>query len=129
MKCFNHRELDAIAVCKHCARALCSSCVMDVEGIASCKGKCETAVAATLAEVELHRRNLDLQVPIWNGLARFCYAMAFVMGGFGIYALVALPDPPGVSLLPFSMGIVLCLSAYGFQRYARDLKRRVTTTP
>ncbi len=129
MKCFNHRELDAIAVCKHCGRALCSTCVSDVGGISSCKGKCEAAVAATLAEVEQHRRSLDLQGPIWNGLARFCYLLGLVMGGFGAYALFALAQPPAVSLLPLTIGFVLCLSGYGFQRYAVELKRRVTTIP
>ena len=129
MKCFNHRDMDAIAVCRHCGRALCSACVNDVGGIASCKGKCEAEAAATLAEVELRRRNLNLQVPIWNGLARFCYAVGLVMGGFGVYALVFMSERVEVALLPIAMGVVLSLSAYGFQCYARELKRRVTTTP
>lgn len=129
MKCFNHRELDAIAVCKHCGKALCSACMADVKGVASCKGMCESAAAATLVQAELARCNLELQVPIWNGVARFCYAMGLGMGGFGIFALINSVGIPETAFLPIGMGVVLCLSAYGFQRYARELKRKTSTNP
>jgi len=53
MKCFNHRELEAIAVCKHCGRALCPNCIAEVELLAACKGRCEVEV---LAIVDAHQR-------------------------------------------------------------------------
>ena len=46
MKCFNHRQADALATCKHCCRALCQDCLTDVRGAVSCRGTCEGPVAA-----------------------------------------------------------------------------------
>lgn len=129
MKCFNHRELDAIAVCKHCGKALCSQCLPEIREIAACKGRCEAAVSIAMSDEELRRRNLDMQTRIWNGLSRFNYALGFVMGGFGAYDFVVSLGPRSGALMLIALGFALCLSAYGFQRYAQELKRRITPTP
>src|SRR5580658_9442633 len=46
MRCFNHPEVDAVAICKSCSRALCHECVSEVGKSASCKNRCEADVAA-----------------------------------------------------------------------------------
>src|SRR5262249_54137422 len=57
MKCFNHREADALAVCKHCCRALCHECVAEIQGAVSCRGDCEKHVAAFVRwSVQVSRR-------------------------------------------------------------------------
>jgi len=45
MKCFNHPNVDAVAVCKSCGRALCHDCSADVSPGIACKEKCEEDVA------------------------------------------------------------------------------------
>ncbi len=44
MKCFQHRDLDAVAVCKHCAKGLCSACAAEGQGGISCGGACAEEV-------------------------------------------------------------------------------------
>lgn len=46
MKCFYHRETDAVALCKSCSRALCSDCAADVPPGTACRNRCEDDVAA-----------------------------------------------------------------------------------
>src|SRR5882724_3744284 len=45
MKCFTHSNVDAVALCKSCGRALCLECVTEVGLSCSCKGRSETVVA------------------------------------------------------------------------------------
>jgi len=44
MKCFQHRDVDAVAVCKHCAKALCAECAAEGKGGISCGGACAEEV-------------------------------------------------------------------------------------
>ena len=46
MKCFNHPEVDAVGLCKSCARGLCHHCISEVGTSVSCKNRCEADVAA-----------------------------------------------------------------------------------
>lgn len=38
MKCFNHHDRDAFAVCKACGKALCLECAEEYKGEFICKG-------------------------------------------------------------------------------------------
>jgi hypothetical protein len=46
MRCFTHREIEAVAVCRGCGRGTCSECLTDVGGVIACRGRCEGRVAA-----------------------------------------------------------------------------------
>ena len=46
MKCFNHRDADAIGICKACQKALCAECANDLDHGLACKDKHETEVEA-----------------------------------------------------------------------------------
>lgn len=45
MKCFNHPTVDAVALCKFCARALCRDCATEVNKSCCCRNRCESEVA------------------------------------------------------------------------------------
>ena len=55
MKCFNHSSVDAVGVCRSCGRALCHECITEVGLSCSCKGQCESVVAAMNDLVERGR--------------------------------------------------------------------------
>jgi hypothetical protein len=45
MKCFSHRDVDAIGSCKYCCKGLCSRCFAEnASGLLSCRGVCEEKV-------------------------------------------------------------------------------------
>ena len=44
MKCIQHSEHDAVAVCLACGRALCPQCVAFSGDAAACAGRCESTV-------------------------------------------------------------------------------------
>lgn len=48
MKCYYHRDIDAVAVCTGCGKGLCQRCAVDVGGIVHCR-ECSTTSAARRA--------------------------------------------------------------------------------
>ena len=93
MKCFNHRELDAIAVCKHCGKAVCSQCLADTgEGVA-CRGLCENKVC----------KNLDQQNELFRSTKVPYYALAvfLALGGFGFLGFASPGGRYEPGLTPF----------------------------
>ncbi len=61
MKCFNHHALDAIGCCKNCGKGLCSTCAVDLQFALSCRGECESELAAIRAQISRTRKLLDTQ--------------------------------------------------------------------
>jgi hypothetical protein len=46
MRCFYHRDTDAIAVCRHCGRGVCDACAAEVNKVSACRDRCEADVRA-----------------------------------------------------------------------------------
>ena len=46
MRCFYHRELESIGICKNCGRGLCPACAAEVENGLACRQLCEAEVRA-----------------------------------------------------------------------------------
>ena len=44
MHCFNHQDIDAVGVCKHCGKGLCPSCLTDLGYGLACRDSHEQAV-------------------------------------------------------------------------------------
>jgi hypothetical protein len=57
MKCSNHTDKDASAVCTACGRALCSECTTFVRDSAACVSRCEAVVES---ERSMRDRNIDI---------------------------------------------------------------------
>jgi hypothetical protein len=49
MRCYYHRDVEAIATCRNCCRGLCDACTADVSKLSACRGRCEADVAAVRA--------------------------------------------------------------------------------
>ena len=57
MKCSNHHEADAVAVCNLCCRGLCKDCVTFVRDSAACLNRCEAIVEV---EKSVRIRNFNI---------------------------------------------------------------------
>lgn len=47
MKCYKHRNSDAIGICKSCGKALCEECAVDLDFAITCPGDCEERASAS----------------------------------------------------------------------------------
>ena len=109
MKCFNHRELDALAVCKHCGRALCANCSAEVGLAVACKGRCEAEVASIL---DLHQRGKTAYDKAAASHSKNGVFIGLMGLGFTLFGLVGWGNGGGF-MLPMGL-LFLVSSAFSF---------------
>jgi hypothetical protein len=90
MRCFYHRNEEAVGSCKGCHKGLCGECAVDVGGGLACRAQCEDQVRSVN---QLVNRNIRIS-PIneeligrhqrrqWAG-AIFCVAAGVLVGMMG----------------------------------------------
>ena len=88
MKCFSHRNSDAVAVCRSCGRALCSDCIAEVGLSCACINRCEADVAK-FNEMLTRGRPEPVNPANLFGYDRVIFLMALGVGFvcFGLYGL------------------------------------------
>lgn len=103
MRCFNHSEREAVAICKSCNKGLCKECAVEVDNGIACKGKCEE-------EVIFLNQMLQKSKGVHNKTAQSLYTACFIyfaMGvvfiGFGFYTEI----PPLKPFLLIMGGIMI----------------------
>jgi hypothetical protein len=63
MKCFNHKDVDAVGICKNCNRGLCHDCLIDIKYGIACKNGCADEV---IAVEKLIQRNINTSSKKYN---------------------------------------------------------------
>lgn len=120
MKCFNHSQADAIAVCVNCGKALCSACILkSAGGKLVCSQPCSESITAADLTVSYLR---DRTAKGWSLLA---YALLFPVSF--VFLLVALFSAWEEEwfLAFFLAPIVLILTLAGF--WCRNLGKKMTS--
>ena len=90
MKCFYHRDRDAVGSCKSCGKGLCSECAVDLGKGLACHGRCEEDAKAVIALIDQNIKMspkavklLDVGRRARTGTATFNFVMGaiFVLWG------------------------------------------------
>jgi hypothetical protein len=124
MECFAHPGIAAVAVCKHCGKAACRSCVVDAGGSVACSTRCAKEV---LEHEEMTQRAKKIyglgeakrKVP--SGFVMWI-VLGTVFFGWGVYNSVGARSIDWFSLL---MGVTfLGLGVFAYVR-GRDIGLRV----
>lgn len=115
MKCYYHPQVDAVAVCKHCHKGLCTECALDVGGGMACK----TSPDNCPAEVKFYNQTLARSKRSYlTGRRNYGqWALLIAVPGivFTLYGLSSASGDMrlvGAALLP--VGIILLLLALFF---------------
>ena len=97
MKCFNHNDKDAIAVCRSCGKGLCSECLVDTGNGIACKGKCEKTVKLIMDGInEIEKETSPLIIAL---------SVAFIfIGAMGVIGYIADRSKYGLS---YGIGFLL----------------------
>jgi len=82
MKCFHHRDSDAIGTCKACSKGLCSICASDVGNGLACRDQCEDQVRSVNLLVERNIRISAVSERLVGGQPRGL----FLAGTFALLA-------------------------------------------
>src|SRR5215831_13746953 len=116
MKCLKHSQIDAVAICAHCGRALCPDCIQNPEAMRIvCSAKCSEALSRAEAALEqiLHQSVRSAQAS-----AFYCYVCAGLSAAAAVVACFMLPSP---FLILFTGGcaVVLLVSGIWYGRAGR----------
>ena len=80
MKCYSHRQADAVASCVTCGQALCAECVKRTSsGQFVCGESCRKLAAVKDVAVEFEIEGVRLQYRSYMALATLCRAMALIL--------------------------------------------------
>ena len=86
MNCFNHIDVAACGICKHCQKAVCKSCLELVDGSVSCKGSCEKQVQVLNQIIEKSSQSLTTTESVYIRNAFFGVLMGLLFSGFGVFS-------------------------------------------
>ena len=120
MRCFVHRDAEAVGTCRGCSKGVCAECVVDLGHSISCRGSCEVKAQA------LHSQSMQSGVLLRaQRKNRFFAPALFLVMGIAIVLFAGGGGSPfnygnvmGGGFILF--GIVLAVIQ---QRYARELDR------
>jgi hypothetical protein len=113
MKCFNHRNVDAIAICKNCNKGLCPACGVDVGNGIACKGGCELEVEMMNKVFQQSKRAFQNASKTYSQYALW---MLLVAVGMFILALF-LPIPEYLVFMGFLFLIGAAFNYFASKRY------------
>jgi hypothetical protein len=121
MRCFVHREVEAVGTCRACNKGLCSECVVDSGHSISCKGSCESKantlnlqVANSTTVFQTHRRNRFV-----GPLFLIAMGAAFMVYAGDGPSLLNIGTVMGGGFIVFGVGLAILN-----QRYARELQSK-----
>ena len=126
MKCFDHPDSDAIGLCRHCLKGLCSQCAADTgEGLA-CAGSCEAIVVAMGQMV----RAATSATKINTGGAAYLWPIFFVATGivFG-FARSATGRPMDFTSFEVAMAALFIIFGLIFGVVQFQWRRRANARP
>lgn len=104
MRCFNHNDKEAIAICINCGKAFCGSCcIQSPTGRIVCSMECQSSIQKTEQTLEIIRKRTSLTGKV-SGI--FIILAGIVFGFFGLFHLLFRPQ----FFLPLSLlCLILCV--------------------
>jgi hypothetical protein len=78
VKCYNHHDKEAVAICKNCHKALCDGCAADVENGIACRNSCEERVLALNALQRKGENAIKRSSRSFYGLSAFLFLTGVV---------------------------------------------------
>lgn len=87
MKCFAHRQHDALGFCKYCAKGVCAECLTDTGHGLACSAACATEVEAhrKMSEKSKQFYRIDSNKPALPINALMFMLIGLIFFGFGIH--------------------------------------------
>jgi hypothetical protein len=119
MRCFYHGDVEAVAVCKSCFRAICHDCCAQTESSTACRNRCETEVIAIDEQQHRSIRQSKAVGGLYYGLGTFCILAALLSLIGGLSSLRS-KEP---NLVAIFFGVVFLLGGLGCFRFARKAKK------
>jgi hypothetical protein len=111
MRCFVHREQEALAICKQCGKALCSACLVDSPDGVTCSGSCEERLKLYTSAARDTQRGFSASKQILRVLAAGTVVLGImlIVIGFTLERIQGIPIFLPVALLSSLLCVVALL--------------------
>ena len=116
MRCYEHRDEDAIGVCKSCGKAACPDCSEDTGHGIACSAACAGELWETdrLKDKQKQAYGMGLNPPIPASVSTYFF-FGLILLLVGVYLTTT---RPGTDFLTFAMAAVFfVMSAGSYKRY------------
>ncbi len=107
MKCYQHRDADAIGICKACGKGLCEKCIVNADFGITCSEKCTK-------EVTQGHKLITNAVTLYSGQKKtsllhplFVISMGVLFLIFGIQEELWAIIPVGILFFSFGVGLLV----------------------
>ncbi len=86
MRCFYHRDVEAVAICKSCAHGVCPDCCAEVGTSAACRNRCEDDVAALNEIIQRNKTSFQKAGGAYfrSGLLLMVMGVGFLLFGLSL---------------------------------------------
>jgi hypothetical protein len=115
MRCFRHRDCEAIAICQGCGRALCDPCVVPQQGLSAvCSGTCSRRVEFTRSALGVLYRNVQKSNRVG---ALFLLTAGAALGAVAFFAglaAVRTPSPRPANVVGFLVAALASVFVTGY---------------
>lgn len=119
MKCFNHQEAEAVAICKNCGKGLCHDCAVDLTDGVACKNRCEDKVKEIIQLIDKNKTTHQKTAAVYKRGAIINGLCGLIFFLFGVVSSFVMKDK-GFSFFMLSIGLVLIIA--GFINYSAGKK-------
>jgi len=104
MKCYNHRETDAIGICKNCNKGLCKDCVTEIENGLACTATCIDEVEQINALINKSKLSHATAAGSYN-------RSAYISGSMGVIFILWGIKTEGVTGFLTAMGVLFIIAS------------------
>ena len=119
MRCYYHRDVEAVATCRSCCRGLCDACAVDIDKASACRERCEGDVAAMRALVVRSNRAFATGARQLRIAALICIMFA------GLFVILSRRPPYSMAtwlLLPAAVVLLIAATLLVFNARRYDEK-------
>ncbi len=122
MKCFYHKEKEAVGICSSCHRGLCPECIADVDGTLACKNSCEEKVKSINELIERNKNSYKKTGTAYKRYSAFCLLVGLLSLFVGLGVDIT-SGSFGLLLFLGPMGIIFLLGAYHNYKSSKEISK------
>ncbi|WP_345552560.1 hypothetical protein [Microbulbifer aestuariivivens] len=120
MKCYYHRDIEAIGICKSCQKGLCEKCAVDISPGLACINSCEEEVSSLNEVLERSKSAYQKTGSAYrrNGLSMLLAGLVFLL--IGVLPII-ISGEYGSSFIAL-LGLIFLLWSFFSYRSAKQIE-------
>lgn len=107
MRCFNHPDVEAVGICKHCSKGICKECVEDSGHGIACSFPCVSEIRSLYAAISRNKKVYSIAAKAGLRNAIWFFLLGGIFFAFAVWTEIK--DSPFMMYL-FGMGALMIVA-------------------